>query len=74
MILLPETNDVDLNPTTLHEVEIRVLDNDHCERLFDDANRYNDVTKDVLICASGDINEAGKDSCQVRINLKRIER
>ena len=74
MICFLETNDVDLNPTTLHEVEIRVLDNDHCERVFDDANEYNDVTKDVLICASGDINEAGKDSCQVRINLKRIER
>ena len=71
MVCSTDEDEEFLNPTILHEVQIRIRDNDHCERLFKDAKEYNDLTKEVLICASGDI-EGGKDSCQVRVYLRKV--
>ena len=50
----------------LNEVDVRIKDNDHCERLLQAADYNEDVTKKVLLCASGEI-EGGKDACQVKL-------
>ena len=59
-----EDDDVDTQPVVLNEVDVRIKDNDHCERLLQAADYNEDVTKKVLLCASGEI-EGGKDACQV---------
>ena len=55
-------------PKVLHEVDLRIQDNDHCERQFNDAGLFDDLTKSVLICAGAGA-EGGKDSCQVNIRV-----
>ena len=60
-----EYADVDTQPVVLNEVDVRIKDNDHCERLLQAADYNEDVTKKVLLCASGEI-EGGKDACQVK--------
>ena len=60
-----EDDDVDTQPVVLNEVDVRIKDNDHCERLLQAADYNEDITKKVLLCASGEI-EGGKDACQVK--------